>query len=354
MGKTLFLGTLFFLGIYSFASVKPNGQQRNLTGAFSATEWFRRCSSEINDRIAGKKAKEAITWRNENQYLPTSWAYGLNLTAVSIARASPRGVAVTPRHLLFTKHYGWHAWPGQTIKFLTLENQVVSRVVDQVKYLGSANNSNFEMDVAVVRLTEDLPPSISPMKLVARSELADVAKYSCPILRIDQENKALIVLSDMFPGDFSSIHFSFFQPRTEPYAPFYEPMVLGDSTSSSILLYKDLNGVTPFLVSQVTFGGAGSGPNLSTLADDIQATIDSFGDTESQYRLGLGPGEFPTLNPSPPIPTCSLDVVYRKTGKGTGSCTFNLAITNNNIIRIVQSVSSVPRKVIAQLSEKQR
>jgi len=71
---------------------------------------------------------------------------------------------------------------------------LISRVVDQVKYLGSGNNSNFEIDVAVVRLNEDLPTSITPMKLIAPLGLKDVVQYTYPVLRIDQENKALLLV----------------------------------------------------------------------------------------------------------------------------------------------------------------
>ncbi|NBW99104.1 hypothetical protein EBR03_05990 [bacterium] len=315
---------------------------------YSSAEWLKRCSIETDARIAGKTPQTAIPWRNGNQHLTSSWAYGLDLTAVQSTKNAPRGVAITPRHLLYTKHYGWHAWPGQTVQFLTLDNQVVSRVVDQVKYLGSANNSDFQIDVAVIRLSEDLPTTIKPMKLVAPKGLKDVAQNGCPILRIDQENKALLVGSVMYESDFSSSRFGFFQPKNQShfsaalrsYAPYYEPMIIGDSTSSSILLYRDQFGVTPFLVSQVTFADTGSGPNLSALSGDIQATIDSFGDTEIKYRLAFGPSEFTGTPPAPPSPQCSLDVVYKKRNAKAGTCTFVLKITND--IRLASNPLSTP------------
>ena len=125
-----------------------------------------------------------------------------------MAANSPRGVAVTRRHLLYTRHYGWHAWPTQTVNFLTTDNQIVSRIVEQVKYLGDFSNGTFkfDFDTAIVRLEEDLPPSITPMKLVAPLGLKDVAQRGCPILRVDQENKALLVAVDMTPENYSN-HF---------------------------------------------------------------------------------------------------------------------------------------------------
>lgn len=286
---------------YSFSSAEARG-----SAFYRPAEWLNRCNLEIESRIKGKTATTAKPWRKDNQYLSTSWAYGLNLTAVSLATGAPRGVAVTPRHVLYTKHYGWHPWPGQTISFLTMENRVVSRVVDQVSYLVAPQKGLDDPDVAVIRLNEDLPASITPMKLVFPSGLKDVVQYTCPVLRIDQENKALLVTADTQDSGYYRNRFfymkptsNFYIPRVRPYAAFYEPMVTGDSTSPSILIYRDQFGVTPFLIGQVTFAGDGNGPNHSALSTSIQSAIDSFGDTQSRYRLVFGPYEFSSQKTGP-------------------------------------------------------
>lgn len=296
----------------------PEFIPRGVAAFYLKSEWLNRCSSEIDTRISGKTAADVMPWRNDTQYLSTSWAHGLNLTAVAIARGAPRGVAVTPRHLLYTKHYGWHAWPGQTVRFLTMDNRIISRVVDQVKYLGSADNSVIDTDVAVVRLNEDLPGSISPMKLIAPDGLPDVVQYTCPVLRIDQENKALLVGAGGADKRFRGASFvqptaTHYEVRLRPYTPYYETMVTGDSTSSSIIVYKDTFGITPFLLSQVTYGGAGSGPNHAALASEIQAVIDGFGDTAPQYRLRYGPYEYAGHT----APNCS---VSAQRIANTGTC----------------------------------
>lgn len=193
-GTALLLVVILALGVVVAPVSLSKSPQREVAAFYSQAEWLKRCSIEVNGCIAGKKASDVLVWRNGNQYVSSSWAYGLNLTAVAVAKGSPRGVAVTPRHLLYTKHFGWHALSGQTVQFLTMDNQLISRVVDQVKYLGSGNNSNFEIDVAVVRLNEDLPTSITPMKLIAPLGLKDVVQYTYPVLRIDQENKALLLV----------------------------------------------------------------------------------------------------------------------------------------------------------------
>lgn len=289
------------------ASLKTQDFERKLAAFYSSSEWLRRCSVEIDTRITGKTPSAVIPWRNDVQYLTSSWAFGLNLTSIAMAKSSPRPVAITPRHLVSTKHYGWHPKPGQTLRFLTLNNQIVSRTVDRIKYLGSSDNTDFEKDVAVIRLTEDLPESITPMKLIAPNGHADVVQYSCPILRIDQENKALLVQASWRS---MSTKINFISPssngtpsaKSKSYAPYYEPMITGDSSSPSILLYRDQFGVTPFLVSQVTYAGEGMGPGLTNLAWEIQDIIKGFGDTHSKYLLSFGPYEFTGNAP----PSCSI------------------------------------------------
>lgn len=286
-----------FLGLIGGTFILPSeSPERNLAAFYKDSEWLNRCSREIETRIKGRSAALSKPWRNDNQHVATSWANGLNLTSVTIAKGSPRGVAVTPRHVVYTKHFGWHPQPGQTISFLTIDNRIISRVVDQVRYL----SLSAEPDLAVIRLNDDLPGSISPMKIVAPLGLPDVAKYTCPVLRIDQENKALLVAVDyLMSHDYARGRLFYFEPtstfyipRVRAFAPFYEPMVRGDSSSPSILIYRDQYGVTPFLLGQVTSAGTGTGPNHSALSFQIQAIIRDFGDTQSKYRIVYGPYEF--------------------------------------------------------------
>lgn len=292
--------------------------EREINAFYSDLEWLNRCSSEVDSRIQGKTASQVIMWRTDTEYRTDSWAHGLNLTAVTLVRGGPRGVAVTPRHILYTKHYGYHAQPGQAVKFLTMDNRIISRVVDQVKYLGSPNNTILDKDVAVVRLREDLPGSISPMKIIAPEALPDVAQQTCPVLRINQSNKALLVASYKYKSNQLSMGFlqptaNSSLPKIRPYAPYYEDMIMGDSSSPSILIYRDGFGVTPFLMNQVTYGGTGVGPSHTALASEIQSVILSFGDTASKYQLVFGPYEFSGHQ----TPTCS---IFANRLGSTGTC----------------------------------
>jgi hypothetical protein len=305
-------------------------KQREPSALYTDLVWLDRCSSEINKRLTGKDPKTAKTFRNDKQYLTTAWTQGVNLTAVAMAQGTPRPVAITPKHLVSTKHYGWHPWPGQTVNFLTSDNQIISRTVDKVMYLGSADNHVLDLDVAVARLTEDLPSSITPMKIISPAAVTDVAQGGCPVLRIDQENKALLVKSSTQSKYSNWAYFQTPNPNASTatefvYAKYYESMVIGDSTSSSIIIYKDQFGITPFLLSQVTFAGVGLGPNYSALSTKIQEVITGFGDTDLKYKIGFGPNEF-TSNPPPSgntAPRCNL-IVDRNNSTGVCSVTVNV------------------------------
>jgi len=319
--------------------------QRKIAAFYTSIEWLNRCSSEIDNRIQGKTASAVMSWRSDTEYLASSWAYGLNLSGVAMARGAPRAVAVTSRHLVSTKHYGWHPWPGQTLNFLTMDNRVIARVVDQVKYLGSSNNSVIDTDVAVIRLAEDLPGSISPLKLITPDGLADVAQYMCPVLRLDQENKALLVAASSYGKQYRGAGFikptsTSYETRIRPYANFYEDMVTGDSTSSSIIIYKDQFGITPFLLSQVTYGGVGKGPNHSSLAAEIQDVINGFGDTGTKYKLVFGPYEYVGHT----APRCTVSSTRIS---NTGNCSITVQgsgdSTNGNPQILPNSVSSWTR-----------
>jgi hypothetical protein len=264
--------------------------------------WYQRCASEIDRRLIGKDPAIAKPWRDATQNLPTSWAYGLNLTAVTHLRYGPRGVAVTPRHVLFTKHYGYHPRVGDPIRFLTMDNRLIERKVAALRYVASDDPGNFTIDITVVRLDSDLPGSITPMKLVKPDDNAyrDLAVVYCPVLRIDQEAKALILRAA--PGSLSERSARFWKAWPDSrypddtmvttYEKFYEDMISGDSSSPSIAVYSDDNGVSTYLLSQVTWAGPGEGTRTANQAELIQNIIRGFGDIDKRYLLRFGPHEY--------------------------------------------------------------
>jgi len=222
--------------------------------------WKEKLKKEIWERTCGLDPETAKPLRNNREYFSSSWATGINLTAVTLN--VPRGTAITKKHVIYTKHSGYHAWPGQTLHFLTQQNEVIQRVVKGYKYLDKP-------DIAVIQLDEDLPESISPMKIISK-EGQDLVFTDTPLLRVNQQNKALVVEKGSLLGEL--------KPPGAPLDPYYEPMTTGDSSSPSILIFSNLNGPLPILYSLVTYSGTGNGPLLSQILSEIQSAIRGFGD----------------------------------------------------------------------------
>lgn len=260
-------------------------------------------SREFLQRICKKIPDTAKPLRTSTAYLGSSWASGINLTAVT--QNVPRGTAVTSRHVLYTKHYGYHGRIGQTLNFLTMNNEIVSRKIIDVKYL----SDSFSPDIAVIRLESDLPDSIKPMRVLSATSANTLPDYT-PILRIDQESKALIGAADRF----GISHIQTDAKKNPPGAAFslyYESMITGDSSSPSILLVRTKsshsNEAVPILFGLVTYAGAGSGPKIAEITADIRSVIASFGDKHVMNIVDLAG----VINESPPplvpvSPTCTL------------------------------------------------
>ncbi|MFM8314193.1 MAG: hypothetical protein ACKOA8_07900 [Deltaproteobacteria bacterium] len=239
-------------------------------------KWRDAFSFEVMDRICNKEvevAKRRIDFQDRNQpkYLDSSWVNGINLTGVQLGW--PRGTAITSRHLIYTQHLGFHGQVGESIRFLTMDNRVVSRKIIEVKYLS-------DVDLTLARLESDLPGSITPLKVLDPASARWVPDL-VPLLRIDQQSKALLVMKrgDYFARPGENFGTVLTNPPELAYAQYYQDMIRFDSSSPSILLLRTSYGVMPILYSLVTWGGTGDGPILHQYLTSIQSAIESFGDS---------------------------------------------------------------------------
>ncbi|NBX75689.1 MAG: hypothetical protein EBQ92_03980 [Proteobacteria bacterium] len=272
------------------------------TGPASTLEekhWRDAFSLEVIERICNKEPEVAKPWRG-SRYLESSWAHGINLTGVD--NGVPRGTAITSRHVIYTKHYGFHGQVGQEIWFLTVDNRWVSRKIVAVKYLDNA-------DVAIARLDSDLPGSITPLK-VLDPEAFKLIPDKIPVLRIQQNSKALIVTrrrNSLWPPA-DTWDWPYKNPAELAYAQYYQGMIRFDSSSPSILLLRNEYGVMPILYGLVTWSGPGDGPQIHTLLSEIQSAIQSFGDSHQLEKA------MPPVTPHA-APSCSILAKRSKDGQ---------------------------------------
>lgn len=248
-------------------------------------KWRDAFSFEVMDRICNQDpqfAKQRFQFHEggKAKYSESSWVKGINLTGVQ--HGWPRGTAITSRHLIYTQHYAFHGQVGDTIYFLTMDNRWVSRKIIEVKYLK-------DVDLAIARLESDLPGSITPFK-VLDPEAAALVPDLIPVLRIEQQSKALLVMKKgegfLPPGEPMGTILS--NPPELAYAQYYQPMIRFDSSSPSILLLRTDYGVMPILYSLVTWGGPGTGPLLHKHVTQIQDVIQSFGDSH-RLEMAMAP-----------------------------------------------------------------
>ncbi len=294
----------------------PCVSQISTFGTVADRSWREAFSRAVMQRICGKDPATAKPWRTATAYNPNSWVAGINLTAVT--QNVPRGTAITPRHVVYTKHYGYHGQVGQTLNFLTMDNRVISRKIIQVKYL----STTFDPDVAVVRLDSDLPGSITPMKVLTASANSYAAIYS-PLLRIDQESKALLVQASPSGPQAITVNATY-NPPGSAFALYYEDMISGDSSSPSILLMNSADGIMPILFALVTYSGPGQGPKIGALLTEIQAAIQGFGDS---HKITTAP---PPAAPAPTAPTKSCKVTATRQNR-RGFCKLSVEVTGTVI-----------------------
>lgn len=252
-------------------------------------------SNQIESRLPGKQQSIFST---QNHITPSyvrntnCWAYDINLTGVSPWNSNlghqGGGVLVTARHMMATGHFVIS--DNSTVRFITQDNQIITRTI--VKRV-SIDGYNHIPDLAVYVLDEDLPSSISPLRILPNNynEYLDHIYQGRPAsLIIDQEEKAnvadLIWLS----------HISLFgTPSLIERFSFYENLIPGDSGSPAFLI---INGEAVFISSD-TAAGAGLGSFVtyyqSTINEMIQQ-VDQLAGVNTGYALSVVDlSEFPKV-----------------------------------------------------------
>ncbi len=233
--------------------------------------------------------REIFINRNEEagsyEWNPGCWAYPVNLTCMAPwrdrAAYKPEDehwkwpvTAITPRHIALG-HVGTDV--GEGYHFFTRDNQVVKRTVTSYRRI-VADEPYF---VAV--LDSDLPPTITPAKLLPDGELfkkrylptldRSTQNTNCiPVIATDQQKHAV---TNPFTQYWRRCRFTF---DTDLY-PFSEEIIGGDS---SCPVFTEINGETVLLTSWY-FGGGGSGFNYSWYFNDIKTALDTLHGGSSPY-----------------------------------------------------------------------
>ncbi len=230
--------------------------------------------------IAGKTPSAALplfSTRNDAtlSYVRNAgfWAGLLDLTCASVSNSANldgtggnrgAGTAISPRHVVFANHFT--PGNGTVLRFVTRDNQLVTRTLANSVQIGSG-------DIQVGVLDSDLPPTITPAKVIA----PPVPLLTGAIVVALNQYKQGLVMQTVGDGGAANIF------PTGPFTDWDSDIIVGDSGSPTFLLTAD---GTPVLLFCFFTGGAGAGggagPSLSGSYAAINTAMTNLG---SGYQL---------------------------------------------------------------------
>jgi len=195
--------------------------------------------------------------------------------------------AISPIHCIGSSHAG--APPGEVFNFVGADDKTYTRTV-----VASQNAGD---DIQVYLLNQELPPSVTPMRVLPRNwadYLRPGQELDLPVVFIKQGNQ-------LFCAEAAAIQKTvdplvvYRPPSTLLRAAFNAQVVSGDSSFPQMVL---VHGV-PAILSLWHFGGYGAGPLVAAHYDTINAAMrrlsQKFG-RPPQYQLrpvdmtGIDPG----------------------------------------------------------------
>lgn len=231
------------------------------------------CYAAVDDRIADltpAAAKPIFTTRDHTtpEYVRNTgcWAYGVDLTCISpynnMASYYRAGVLVSPRHALWSHHYGISN--ESTLRFVTADNVVVDRTVASSQQIGSS-------DIRLGVLNEDVPDSISFAKILP-DDWADYLPNDgagLPLLGTDAAgNRENALVWDT--TEIEGVRIYMEEPADETRDSFNEVILGGDSGSPYFLVIGD-EAVLVFVLNYWD-----GGDSLVSYAADINAAMSGY------------------------------------------------------------------------------
>lgn len=229
---------------------------------------------DTQDHNASNYIRNTGCWCNQN--------VSLDLTCISPWNSNSSnkkaGTLISPRHIIFAEHF--QISNGSTIRFVTMDNQVIERTMTSKQSVGPSNNSDFfATDLSVGLLDSDITQgdNINFCKVLPSNFENYLPHLSDGMasLTLDQEEKALI--TNFFVSNTSA---AFSSPKDSNRLNYFESKISGDSGNPAFLIIND----ELILVTTWTFGGAGSGPNISQLHTEVNSTMASLG---GGYQLSV-------------------------------------------------------------------
>lgn len=236
---------------------------------------------EIDDRIAGvlaglttrsiwyTRGSDTAAWEG-NPNIFTSKGRALDLSGQSpwnsIDQYKRSGTLVSPRHLIFAKHFPLRK--DSTVVFVNSNNEIITRTVTKVEV--SPTN-----DLGVALIDRDVPETIPFYPVIPRSTWEQYLKgiygnTPLPIIYLNQNDRVgvrVVKAASFYNGSINMYH----EKGSGKRAEFDDPVVGGDSGNPAFALI----GGQPVLL--FTHFDSPFGPNLGTLFNEVNAIMTRLG-----------------------------------------------------------------------------
>lgn len=215
---------------------------------------------------------------------PNCWLSGVtNISCFSPAQMSGAnwwqrgGTLISPRHVLFAKHFTTSVLPGGTpLRFVDDNNNTITRnIVQYASDLTDISIAVLDSDVpSNIKFAKVLPPDyISYLKLSSQDLLYSVA--------LDQQEKAIVkrmgglsglIANDGQGGTVNIPNILIYNLlESDPFFSFTETIIVGDSGNPVFLIIDNE------LVVLTTWWTANSGPFITTRYNTVNSLMNQLG-----------------------------------------------------------------------------
>jgi len=264
---------------------------------------FNICEKEISTRTQTLCASPKPIYSTQDHvnaiYVRNSqcWCYDLReqLTCCSpwnsFGTNQRAGTLITPRHIVYAKHFPIQ--PGSTIRFVTADNQVITRTITLTANDGTPAGGSPDIDVGL--LNEDVPDSIKPCYLLPDNYLDYLSYKNIPSLSatfipyrpgaicLDQEEKALVGDFLMFTGTPSTnASVSQTAPPKANKSALWEGITGGDSGNPMFLIYE---GRLILITTWLTPGGGSNYIYYKSMIHNLIDQLDTQAGDITGYRV---------------------------------------------------------------------
>jgi len=193
------------------------------------------------------------------------------------------GILVTP-DILLQAHHTWagSGFAPQTIYFVDTNNETVARTV-------SGHQSVTGTDIEVVRLTKEVPATITPALVLARDALP--LKVAIPALWTDQYRELYVGIAVLANNDTVLVYqASTNTPFNAYWATSHNGVISGDSGAPYMTI---INGRLVAMGTWISGGSTrGGGPSFAGQVAAINRAIKALGSTTTLQTVDLS--RFPT------------------------------------------------------------